>query len=166
MYPFSALGIIAEILKKRRWKLTGKRGLLEPRLGHHDKMTEGEKMPEFLPSLNLCKSVRPQDEEERSLLAVPEMADGIDGVRSSRSFEFNIGGKKERVRCGGKPDHLQPVSGVHHLFHCLVRGVGRRDKDCFMETKGFPKVLCSPQVTQMNGIESSPKKTNPSLCCI
>jgi hypothetical protein len=39
---------------------------------------------------------------------------------------------------------------------------GGRDEDDFLELEGLPNFLCTPEMTQMYGIEGPSKQTNPS----
>jgi hypothetical protein len=47
-----------------------------------------------------------------------------------------------------------------------MRRKGCRNEDHFLEAKGLPDLLCSPEMTQMDGVEGPPEKPDPSLSSI
>jgi hypothetical protein len=42
-----------------------------------------------------------------------------------------------------------------------MRGNGGRDENNLLEIESFSNLFCPPEVTQMDGIEGSSKKTDP-----
>ncbi len=44
-----------------------------------------------------------------------------------------------------------------------MRGDGCRDEDDFIQAKGLPNLLCSPEMPQMDGIKGPSEEPNLSL---
>jgi hypothetical protein len=56
------------------------------------------------------------------------------------------------------------VVGFNNLFVHFMGRYCRRNKDYLLESEGLSNLFGSPKVTQVNGIEGTPKKPNPFLC--
>lgn len=107
----------------------------------------------FFPGFNLLKCISSQDKEEDILVPLPEKPNGINGVRFSRSCEFNVGGGKTGVGSGGQPHHLQPVPRFDDPLCHFVGWDGCRDEDHFLKAECLPDLFRAPKVPQMDGIE-------------
>jgi DNA helicase HerA-like ATPase len=64
---------------------------------------------------------------------------------------------------GGSLHHLEAVVGFNNLFSHFVGRVRSWNKDHLLESEGLPNLFGSPKVTQVNGIEGTSEKPDPSL---
>ena len=91
---------ISKVWDQGLWEWRERSVFLRSRSGHHNKVAKGKEILKFLPRLYLYKGIPSQDEERGFLMSLPEEPDGIDGVRFSRPWEFQVTGGKVRVVCG------------------------------------------------------------------
>jgi hypothetical protein len=68
------------------------------------------------------------------------------------------------IACSGQPHHLESVLRLDHFFCYLMRWDGGGDEDDLLEPECLPNLFCAPKVTQMDGIEGTPKKPNSLTC--
>ena len=67
------------------------------------------------------------------------------------------------VLLSGEFYHLQPMIGLNDFFCHFMGREGSRYEDHFVKAEGFSNLFCSPEVTEMDGIECPPEKPDPSL---
>lgn len=151
--PGFLLGVVLKVRDQGLWEGWGRSVFLRSRSGHHDKVAKRKEILEFLPCLNLYKGIPSQDEEKGILRSLPKKSDGVDRVRFSKPWEFKVTGRKMRVAWGGQPHHFQSVLRLDDFFCHLMGWNGGRDEDNLLKVECLPNFLCTPEVTQMDGIE-------------
>ena len=158
MDPSTEFLIIAEGRNQglRDWRR--KRGLLRSRSSHDNKVAKREEVLKILPGLNLHKSIPSQDKEEGILIPFKKIPNSVDGIRFSRPLQLNVGSGEIGVCQGGQSHHLQSVMRLDDFLIYFMRRDSCRDEDHFLKVKSLPNLLCSPEVTQMDGIECPSEK--------
>jgi hypothetical protein len=117
----------------------------------------------ILPSFNFHEGISSQDKIQGVPELLTEISDRINGIGFPRSLKLNIRSGEPGILPSGSLHHLEAVVGLNNLFSHLVGRVRSWNKDHFLESKGLSNLFGSPQVTQVNGIEGTPKKPNPPL---
>jgi hypothetical protein len=118
----------------------------------------------FHPRLNFFEGISSQNEEKTLRIFFSKESDGIDGVGFSTSGKFNITGGKIGIAGDSQIQHSEPVFGLDDFF-CQLMGRDRgSNKDDLIKTEGYPNFFSTPEMTQMDGIESPSEEPNSFIC--
>lgn len=128
--------------------------------GHHNEMSGYKKRLIRLPCGDFRKGILTDNEMYvgfRTKLFL-EVSQGLDSIRQAGTSQFHVRDLKGGFILDSQADHFQAILSIGHMVSHLMRGVGGWDQQESVEVENLPDFYRSPEMAEVDWIESTAKK--------